>query len=60
MKHIEIFKEIEQKFNQMCDEALKEGGIAVFSAVHQLSLAMTQLMNYRKPEEKPTEKPPGE
>ncbi len=52
MKHVVTFKEIEQKFNQMCDEALKEGGIALFGVVHQLSLAVTQLMNYRPPEEK--------
>jgi hypothetical protein len=60
MKHVEIFKEIELKVNQFCDEALKEGGIAMFSAVHQLSLAITQIMSFKKPEEKPPEKPPGE
>lgn len=52
MKHIEIFKEIEQKMNQMCDEALKEGGLVMFNAVQQLSAAIGQLMSYKKPEEK--------
>lgn len=52
MKHIEIFKEIESKVNQMCDEALKVGGIVLFNAVHQLSLALNLLINYKKPEEK--------
>lgn len=52
MKHIEIYKEIESRVNEMCDEALKEGGIVLFNAVHQLSLAVNQLINYKKPEEK--------
>lgn len=52
MKHIEIFKEIESRVNEMCHEALKEGGIVLFNAVHQLSLAISQLINYKKPEEK--------
>lgn len=52
MKHLEIFKEIESKINEMCHEALKEGGIVMFNAVHALSLAINQIVNYKKPEEK--------
>ena len=52
MKHVEIFREIEKKVNEMCDEALKEGGIVMFNAVHQLSLALNQLIAYKRPEEK--------
>lgn len=52
MKHLEIFKEIEQKLNEMCHEALKEGGIVMFNAVQQLSAALNQMITYKKPEEK--------
>jgi hypothetical protein len=52
MKHLEIFREIEAKISQMCDEALKEGGIVLFNAVQQLSAALNQIITYKKPEEK--------
>lgn len=60
MKHLEILKEIEVKINEMCHEALKEGGIIMFNAVNQLSSAIGQMMAYKKPESQPEVKKEGD
>jgi shikimate kinase len=51
MKFIDICKEIDGKLNELCHEALKEGGLHMLGAVNQLSSALTQMVNYKPPVE---------
>jgi len=47
MKHLQLFKEIESKVQEMCHEFLKYSGIHGVNAVNQIASALTTINNLK-------------